>query len=535
MKETKNQILNHNSALTTFKLKKGKYYKVGVEKSIFALLLRAQKDIRKKFREIYQDLLNNFDIPKNSIDSIIEQTFSNKDIELDINSLNQKKLSLIANNIIHYREEQLLKQTSDEQELLKLNKEINEMALTKVANSKKQLLLTYDQSKEIIEEIKSYCKALSIDSYIDAKTIDFTILANKIGTNGTLLKNEIKKAVGTVLEFNYINKKNLDIEITSSLISSVRFTHDKKNNMTWMTYQIPREILELLLMPKMYVPLDGLVVTEIGGPYTYRMYSLFKDHLKRGWIEVTKEELFNFFNLPKSYQNKTNLRKKFLEPTINETEKVSGIKSEYTFMPKNSWKTIRFDFRVIKKIETEEINIVNRNEKITIWENKKILSMIEKSKQNIYVNRYWNKRVDNKINKLYMEDGEQYTLFILKELYSSLNSEIKTTLVQYINGIIKKKPKKEEIIKKAMEEPSETQEIKVIEKSKQKKKLSNMDRILYDMYLKMVEEERKEIDTKAEKIYMTGVGIDKISGIHEKIFEKSKQNYILEAIKGEQE
>ncbi len=36
MKDKKKEILNQHSALTTFKLKKGKYYKVGVEKSIFA-------------------------------------------------------------------------------------------------------------------------------------------------------------------------------------------------------------------------------------------------------------------------------------------------------------------------------------------------------------------------------------------------------------------------------------------------------------------------------------------------------------------
>jgi hypothetical protein len=34
----KENIFNQHSALTTFKVKDGKYYKIGVEKSIFALL-----------------------------------------------------------------------------------------------------------------------------------------------------------------------------------------------------------------------------------------------------------------------------------------------------------------------------------------------------------------------------------------------------------------------------------------------------------------------------------------------------------------
>jgi len=72
------------------------------------------------------------------------------------------------------------------------------------------------------------------------------------------------------------------VDIVSNLLSSVRFTHDRKNNMTWMVYQIPREILELLLIPEVYVPLEGVVAHELAGSYTIRMYGLLKDQLKRG-------------------------------------------------------------------------------------------------------------------------------------------------------------------------------------------------------------------------------------------------------------
>ena len=159
-------------------------------------------------------------------------------------------------------------------------------------------MLTQKDIDDIISEIKTYCKDQTVKSYLDFKTINFTAIANYIQTNSTMLKKDIKQAANTVLEFNYINRKNLDVEIVSNLLASVRFTNDKKNNLTWMDYQIPREILELLLIPEVYVPLEGLVVSELTGSYTFRMYGFLKDHLKRGKIELSKEELFNFFSLP---------------------------------------------------------------------------------------------------------------------------------------------------------------------------------------------------------------------------------------------
>ena len=113
------------------------------------------------------------------------------------------------------------------------------------------------------------------------------------------------------------------------MISSVRFT--KKEKTTWFTYQIPREILELLLLPEVYVPLDEMVVDKIQGNYTLRMYSLLNDHIKRGEIELTREELFTFFCLPKSYENKTNLVKKFISPVLEEVEETSGIKLMWSY------------------------------------------------------------------------------------------------------------------------------------------------------------------------------------------------------------
>ncbi|MGL5000513.1 MAG: replication initiator protein A [Cetobacterium sp.] len=62
---------------------------------------------------------------------------------------------------------------------------------------------------------------------------------------------------------------------------------------------------------------------------------------------------------------------------------------------------------------------------------------VQKAKKNIYVSRSWDKRTDTKIKKIFMEEGEVILIEVLKIIYKNLNSNIKTTLVQYINGVLK--------------------------------------------------------------------------------------------------
>ncbi|WP_291256484.1 replication initiator protein A [Fusobacterium sp.] len=66
-----------------------------------------------------------------------------------------------------------------------------------------------------------------------------------------------------------------------------------------------------------------------------------------------------------------------------------------------------------------------------------ILDRIKKAKRNIYVQKAWDKRTDTKIKKIFKEEGEEKTKEVLNILYKNLTGNIKTTLVQYINGVLK--------------------------------------------------------------------------------------------------
>ena len=66
-----------------------------------------------------------------------------------------------------------------------------------------------------------------------------------------------------------------------------------------------------------------------------------------------------------------------------------------------------------------------------------VMEKVQKAKRNIYVQRAWDRRTDNKIKKICREEGEATAKEVLSILYKNLNGNIKTTLVQYINGILK--------------------------------------------------------------------------------------------------
>lgn len=97
-------------------------------------------------------------------------------------------------------------------------------------------------------------------------------------------------------------------------------------------------------------------------------------------------------------------------------------------------------FEKVEKNESKnEILTINRNKKIETYEDlsEKVVNLIYKAKKNIYVVRAWNKRTNTKIRKIYNEDGEELVCEVLRILYKNLTKNIKTTLVQYINGVLK--------------------------------------------------------------------------------------------------
>ncbi|MGL4533540.1 MAG: hypothetical protein ACRC0V_07150 [Fusobacteriaceae bacterium] len=577
-KTNKNIVLNQHSALTTFQLNEGKYFTTGVEKSIFALLFRSQQDMINSFRNNLRTNLTNI-IKEKNIETLIDWIYTGKEFEISIDELLVNELFETTKKIAEYRKQEVMKKTGVTEERKKLLKSFEKTKLFQLLGLKEEIKLlknenqltleifekslkgkniekTSENIKELLGEIKEYCKDISVKEHMELKTIDLTTLSNSIETNLTYLKKDLKEAVGTKLKFNYINKKKLDVDVVSTLIASVSFENDKSKKTTWLSYQIPIEILKLLLIPEIYVPLNGIVIKNIKGIYSFRMYGFLKDHIKRGEVELTKNEIFTFFMLPKSYEKKTHFINKFLEPTLYEVEINSGIKAEYEFIPSRNWEKIRFKMRRDTEIIVPEIRVVTAEDakKDIVDSENKILSGIAKMKKNIYVSKSWNKYSENKIHKLAKETNIDFAVKIMNLVYESLNSEINTTLVKYINGILKKIENQgvEEIVKRGRKKIMKQKTLEtdtVFESTIQEKveKISentyenytklkndfqdlNMSNFVYSMFLDMKEEKQQEVIKEAKKLYQEKTGSEILGKIQEKMYKASEKNLIAEIL-----
>ena len=88
-----------------------------------------------------------------------------------------------------------------------------------------------------------------------------------------------------------------------------------------------------------------------------------------------------------------------------------------------------------KEVKKAPIKKIEKNNEFIYPD--EVIKNIQKAKKNIYVSRSWDKRTDTKVKKIFIEEGQIVLIEVLKIIYKNLNSNIKTTLVQYINGVLK--------------------------------------------------------------------------------------------------
>ncbi|WP_028856844.1 hypothetical protein [Psychrilyobacter atlanticus] len=180
---------------------------------------------------------------------------------------------------------------------------------------------------------------------------------------------------------------------------------------------------------------------------------------------------------------------------------------------------------------------------------------VSKAKRNIFVSKNWNKRAENKIIKLYNEEGENVTTHILDILYSNLKTDISKTLVAYINGILKnvkgdkdlleeiKMTKKKEKIKVPKVTKEKRSNLEIIDAEIVEPKKSKVDeevdlnnpiyKVLLELYEKMEKKEKEELLVKAKKMFEIDSNIEKFMPIHQQIFKSIEKIYILKILKKE--
>lgn len=460
--------LKKHSALTSYKSISGKRLPLSVYKAVQAIYSKEQKILKDTYRKESVDIISKI-FPKDKVDLILADLYSNKPIDFKSTKINELTLVDFAIDVFKEQVNSVNWNSLDPNTLKQKINLFNSSVLNKIAlynidtslveyktfNDASLKALSYSKNKnayiEPIEEvpytnevlnnilidIKKYAKNVTIKKSVGVQQIDYSSLANMIDVNTTRLKKDLKVAVSNFFEFNYINTRNLDIDIKAAMLASVKFSTG--SGITSLEYQIPEEILKLLLLPDVFSDIKSKITFKFESTYSYDLYQFLKDNLFKGQVSVAKDELFEFLNVPTAARRlRYHLESRVLAPAIAELELISDISVTYEFVPERNWNSITFFIKKNEKYKDEVIEVRKIKEELKNYEdNERITKAVEKVRRNIYVNRSWNKHMVNKVNKMYNEYGEDFCVLILNELYSSLNDNIKTTLIQYINGMIK--------------------------------------------------------------------------------------------------
>lgn len=519
-KQSYENILKQHTALTTFKVTKGKYFNLQCEKIIFHLLKSKQNEMYQYFYSLLEKELKNIfpsdKLGKDIIDQIYKKEFSVENFAPNGIEVNKYELNTLYRKIHEFNDltENTYKKLSAKQReycdiqvlAIKPNLSINKLLTYKEED--KSLKLKEKEILDIIKDVKTFARQSTILKFALPENLDLTTLGNQVGiTNMTNLKKYLLEAQETRLLFNFINLKKIEVEIDAPYITGITFISHKGKG-TIFNYQIPIAILSLNLLPEIYAPLNELEVQKMAGKYTYRIYSILKDHVNKGSLELTKEQLKECLGLTeRTISNSSTLKKNVLDPAIIELNEISNLECTYELVPAKRYRSVLFKMKTNNSKVIEVLKVVkDEEEKLNYKNDEEILKKVEFVKHNIYISRAWDKRVENKINKLLNEVGKSFVLEILDDLYNNLKNDIEITLVAYINGILKNKKlasknKTRNKIRAAYTENNKIIRETIKEKTGRKRKLSILKEEIEDAIIVKSEEKEFKYDVNSALEY----------------------------------
>ncbi len=242
-------------------------------------------------------------------------------------------------------------------------------------------------------------------------------------TSDTRIRQEIKKIKSIEIEFTDDKKGDWG---GFNLISAYKKSGED------IILEIPNMIQDSLIKHNYYTQLDFIVLGTFESKYSILLYEIINKY-KGEHIKIPKYSIEEFKSVmgtknSKSYNNFGLLRKKVIDVAVNEINEKTDLSVSYKEIKKGK-KVEWLQFELDKEDKIQKVTIEGKE---TLIEDAKA-----KAKKNIYVSKAWNKRVDNKIDRIINTYSKDYAIEILNAIYKNLKEDIKTSLVQYINGVIK--------------------------------------------------------------------------------------------------
>lgn len=205
-------------------------------------------------------------------------------------------------------------------------------------------------------------------------------------TNNIDLKNALRTLADTKIEYNIFDKDSREWGIFSFL-ASARIKEQGRWKPTFVTFDFPAMVLEVIKHPNMFVKLNLLIVRWLDSKHSIALYEFLKDYIRLGKLRCRIEDLRKMMGIQShQYKSFTMIHKRVIQVAVEEIN-------------------IKTDIEVSYEIEKEGRRVVNINFKMRP-KNKQAIGFeqsdeIKKQLLNFKVK-------EEKVNELLQKHDEQY-------------------------------------------------------------------------------------------------------------------------------
>ncbi|HNW26646.1 MAG TPA: replication initiation protein [Candidatus Gastranaerophilaceae bacterium] len=146
-----------------------------------------------------------------------------------------------------------------------------------------------------------------------------------IGNNE--LKDSFKGLADIKLEFNYLNKDKNEVWEYMSLLSRVKIVPNEGN----IIFELPEFLRDKLINPRLYAPIDIVLIAGFKSSYSIVLYELMRDYLKAPSVPMmTIEDFRNLLGIKSNeYKCFNDLKKRVLDVAVKEVNEKTDICCNY--------------------------------------------------------------------------------------------------------------------------------------------------------------------------------------------------------------
>lgn len=185
----------------------------------------------------------------------------------------------------------------------------------------------------------------------EIKLLDLKKICN-IGKHGNdELKAHLKSLADIKIEFNYLNKDKKQKWSYMSLLSEVEIEEGCPN----IKFSFPPTMRNEIIRPRMYAPIDLVLISGIKSSYSIILYELLRDYLAADSIPlITITDLKSLMGVDQGcYKFFPNFERNVIKTAVNEINQKSDLNCSYELIKQqgaNKYESIQFF--VAKRAET---------------------------------------------------------------------------------------------------------------------------------------------------------------------------------------